>query len=152
MSATDFQGVKFLIIIQTFFNRFLRMNFLFSVLDQMAKQTLHYSGGISLGNFDGKLLVASSSAIYSILPIPAETQIQVRLKFKRNTMKQTTCNSICFTKYWLILCSKTSNASGSVGEGKGGGGPRSRRDLSAQRPTERQVRDMFFFLAIGSNM
>ena len=56
------------------------MNFVFSVLDQMAKQTLHYSGGISLGNFDGKLLVASSSAIYSILPIPAETQIQVRLK------------------------------------------------------------------------
>ena len=48
-------------------------------MDQQAKQTLHYSGGIALGNFDGKILVASSSAVYSVLPIPAETQIQVKL-------------------------------------------------------------------------
>ena len=47
-------------------------------MDQQAKQTLHYSGGIALGNFDGKILVASSSAIYSVLPIPVETQIQVK--------------------------------------------------------------------------
>ena len=53
------------------------MTFIFSALDQQAKQTLVYTGGIALGNFDGKILVASSSAIYSVLPIPAETQIQV---------------------------------------------------------------------------
>lgn len=28
-----------------------------------------------MGNYDGKLLVASGSAVYSILPIPIETQL-----------------------------------------------------------------------------
>ena len=45
-------------------------------MDQQAKQTLHFSGGVSIGNYDGKLLVASASAIYSVLPIPLETQLQ----------------------------------------------------------------------------
>ncbi len=51
--------------------------FVFSILDQQAKQTLHYSNGIAIGNYDGKLLVASPTAVYSILPIPLETQLQV---------------------------------------------------------------------------
>ena len=45
-------------------------------MDQQPKQTLHFSGGVSIGNYDGKLLVASGSAVYSVLPIPLETQLQ----------------------------------------------------------------------------
>ena len=50
---------------------------LFSIGDQQQKQSLHFTGGETIGNFDGKYLVASSRSVYTIVPIPIETQIQV---------------------------------------------------------------------------
>ena len=55
-----------------------------SIEDQQQKQSLHFSGGKVLGSHDGKLLIASGSAIYSILPVPVELQIQVRFGYASN--------------------------------------------------------------------
>lgn len=48
----------------------------YSITDQEQKQSLHFSGGRVLGNFDGKILVSSASSLYAIVPIPAEIQIK----------------------------------------------------------------------------
>ena len=53
---------------------------IFSILDQQLKQSLHFNGGKTIGNFDGRLLVSSQTSIYCIIPIPVETQIQVYYK------------------------------------------------------------------------
>ncbi len=51
--------------------------FISSVDDQQHKQSLHFKGGRCVGNFDGRLLVASAASVYRVLPIPIETQIRV---------------------------------------------------------------------------
>ena len=53
--------------------------YIFSSEDQQQKQSLHFSGPQTLGFFDGKLLVASAQAIYGIVPVPVEAQIEVLL-------------------------------------------------------------------------
>lgn len=55
----------------------------YSILDQKPKQTLQFHGGRALGNFDGKLLVASSSSVYRIHPISVKVQIEYLLSNER---------------------------------------------------------------------
>ena len=52
----------------------------FSLLDQKHKQTLTFNGGVTLGNFDGKILVASVTSIYRLKPVSVQIQIEVCTK------------------------------------------------------------------------
>ncbi|XP_005106604.1 transforming growth factor-beta receptor-associated protein 1 [Aplysia californica] len=54
-----------------------------SILDQQQKQAIPFQGGVVLGDFDGRIFVASSREIYSLVPIPFEKQIQALLADKR---------------------------------------------------------------------
>ncbi|CAL1541537.1 unnamed protein product [Lymnaea stagnalis] len=54
-----------------------------SILDQQQKQAIPFQGGVFLGDFDGRIFVASSREIYSLVPIPFEKQIQALLADKR---------------------------------------------------------------------
>lgn len=47
----------------------------FSILDQQQKQAIPFQGGVYLGDFDGRIFVASSREIYSLVPIPFEKQV-----------------------------------------------------------------------------
>lgn len=49
----------------------------FSLLDQKHKQTLTFNGGTAVGNFDGKLLVASAASVYKLKPVSVQIQIEV---------------------------------------------------------------------------
>jgi len=46
-----------------------------SILDQLQKQTIPFSGGRYLGEFDGHVFVATSSDVYHLLAIPVEKQV-----------------------------------------------------------------------------
>ena len=50
----------------------------YSLIDQQHKQTLNFSGGQLLGNFDGQLYVAGNSCVYCLMPQPWTSQVQVR--------------------------------------------------------------------------
>ena len=50
---------------------------IFSLLDQKPKQTIGFNGGRAIGNFDGKLLIASPSSVYRLRPISVKVQIEV---------------------------------------------------------------------------
>lgn len=56
-----------------------------SILDQQQKQAIPFQGGTFLGNFDGKLFVASGREIYSLVPVAWEKQVQALLGDKRVT-------------------------------------------------------------------
>lgn len=57
-------------------SQFSILRFFFSsVTDQQAKQSLHFSGGRGLLHADGRTLVASSSSVYAVAPIPLEAQL-----------------------------------------------------------------------------
>ncbi|XP_055901147.1 transforming growth factor-beta receptor-associated protein 1-like [Biomphalaria glabrata] len=56
-----------------------------SILDQQQKQAIPFQGGVFLGDFDGRIFVASGREIYSLVPIPFEKQIQALLADKRVT-------------------------------------------------------------------
>ncbi|TRY62441.1 hypothetical protein DNTS_032246 [Danionella cerebrum] len=47
-----------------------------SMLDQQLKQTLAFRDGQLLQDFEGKVVVASSKAVYILVPLPLEQQIQ----------------------------------------------------------------------------
>ncbi|XP_077482304.1 transforming growth factor-beta receptor-associated protein 1 homolog [Stigmatopora argus] len=47
-----------------------------SMLDQQLKQTLSFRDGNILQDFEGKVLVASTKAVYVLVPLPLEGQIQ----------------------------------------------------------------------------
>ena len=51
--------------------------FFYSILDQKHKQTLTFNGSSAIGNFDGKLLVASTSSVYGLKPVSIQIQIEV---------------------------------------------------------------------------
>ena len=53
------------------------MHFLFSILDQKHKQTLAFNGGVAIGNFDGKILLASATSVYRLKPVSIQIQIEV---------------------------------------------------------------------------
>uniref|UniRef100_A0A8B9RCY2 Transforming growth factor, beta receptor associated protein 1 n=1 Tax=Astyanax mexicanus TaxID=7994 RepID=A0A8B9RCY2_ASTMX len=47
-----------------------------SMLDQQLKQTLSFREGHILQNFEGKVVVSSTKAVYVLVPLPLEQQIQ----------------------------------------------------------------------------
>lgn len=47
----------------------------FSILDQQQKQAIPFQGGVVLSDFDGRLFVASSREIYSLVPVAWEKQV-----------------------------------------------------------------------------
>ena len=49
-----------------------------SILDQQQKQSIPFSGGALLGEFDGKIFVARDRDLYALVPIPVETQVRTR--------------------------------------------------------------------------
>jgi hypothetical protein len=46
-------------------------------LDQKHKQTLAFNGGVAIGNFDGKILLASATSVYRLKPVSIQIQIEV---------------------------------------------------------------------------
>jgi hypothetical protein len=48
-------------------------------LDQQQKQALPFTGGRSIGNFDGRIYVTSGTTVYNLTPVPWEKQVEVRL-------------------------------------------------------------------------
>lgn len=54
-----------------------------SILDQQQKQTIPFSGGRCMGEFDGRIFVTTSRDVYYLLAIPVEKQIQSLLNDKR---------------------------------------------------------------------
>jgi len=56
-----------------------------SILDQQQKQSIAFSGGRCLGEFDGRLFVASANAVYSLVPVPLEKQVNALLEDNRVT-------------------------------------------------------------------
>lgn len=54
-----------------------------SMLDQQLKQTFSFRDGRLLQDFEGKLLLASTSAVYMLVPLPLERQIQDLLASNR---------------------------------------------------------------------
>lgn len=56
-----------------------------SILDQQQKQTIPFQGGVYLENFDGKVFIASGRAVYSLVPVAWEKQVQALLADKRVT-------------------------------------------------------------------
>ncbi|XP_046549254.1 transforming growth factor-beta receptor-associated protein 1-like [Haliotis rubra] len=54
-----------------------------SILDQQQKQAIPFQGGVCLGDYDGRLFVASGREIYSLVPVAFEKQIQALLADKR---------------------------------------------------------------------
>ncbi|CAB3383602.1 Hypothetical predicted protein [Cloeon dipterum] len=54
-----------------------------SILDQQQKQSEHFVGGIALGNFDGRLYVCSSNAVFCLCPVAFEKQVQALLADKK---------------------------------------------------------------------
>ncbi|XP_076353526.1 transforming growth factor-beta receptor-associated protein 1-like [Tachypleus tridentatus] len=51
----------------------------YSILDQLPKQRLFFRGGRCMDNFEGKLLIAGSHMIYTLVPVPWEKQVQALL-------------------------------------------------------------------------
>uniref|UniRef100_A0A8C1EAM2 Transforming growth factor, beta receptor associated protein 1 n=1 Tax=Cyprinus carpio carpio TaxID=630221 RepID=A0A8C1EAM2_CYPCA len=54
-----------------------------SMLDQQLKQTLSFRDGHLLQDFEGKVVLASSKAVYILVPLPLERQIQDLLEGHR---------------------------------------------------------------------
>jgi len=46
-----------------------------SILDQQQKQTIPFSGGRCMGEFDGRVFVATSRDVYYLLAVPIEKQV-----------------------------------------------------------------------------
>ena len=46
-----------------------------SILDQQQKQTIPFSGGQCMGEFDGRVFVATSRDVYYLLSVPIEKQV-----------------------------------------------------------------------------
>lgn len=51
------------------------VTFVFSILDQQQKQTIPFSGGRCMGEFDGRIFVTTSRDVYYLLAIPVEKQV-----------------------------------------------------------------------------
>ena len=46
-----------------------------SILDQQQKQAIPFQGGVVLSDFDGRIFVASTKEIYSLVPVAWEKQV-----------------------------------------------------------------------------
>lgn len=54
-----------------------------SILDQQQKQAIPFQGGVILNDYDGRIFVASTKEIYSLVPVAWEKQVQSLLADKR---------------------------------------------------------------------
>ncbi|KAG0723950.1 Transforming growth factor-beta receptor-associated protein 1 [Chionoecetes opilio] len=61
-------------------SQFIRV---YSLIDQQHKQTLNFSGGELLGNFDGQLYVAAASCVSCLMPQPWTMQVQALMDSER---------------------------------------------------------------------
>ncbi|KAK7068882.1 transforming growth factor, beta receptor associated protein 1 [Halocaridina rubra] len=66
--------------ILTICSQFIRI---YSLIDQQHKQTLTFSGGQLLGNFDGQLYIAGNSCVYCLMPQPWTSQVQALMDSER---------------------------------------------------------------------
>lgn len=66
--------------ILTISSQFIRI---YSLIDQQHKQTLNFSGGQLLGNFDGQLYVTANSCVYCLMPQPWTSQVQALMDSER---------------------------------------------------------------------
>ena len=57
-----------------------------SILDQQQKQTIPFSGGRYMGEFDGRVFVATSPDVYYLLAVPVEKQVRAYVKLFLGTM------------------------------------------------------------------
>ncbi|KAG7163807.1 Transforming growth factor-beta receptor-associated protein 1-like [Homarus americanus] len=64
----------------TITNQFIRV---YSLIDQQHKQTLSFSGGELVGNFDGQLYVAANSCVSCLMPQPWTMQVQTLMDSER---------------------------------------------------------------------
>ncbi|KAK8726458.1 hypothetical protein OTU49_010260 [Cherax quadricarinatus] len=64
----------------TITNQFIRV---YSLIDQQHKQTLNFSGGELIGNFDGQLYVAANSCVSCLMPQPWTVQVQTLMDNER---------------------------------------------------------------------
>ncbi|XP_069694581.1 transforming growth factor-beta receptor-associated protein 1-like isoform X2 [Periplaneta americana] len=55
----------------------------YSILDQQQKQALSFTGGRSIGNFEGHIYVTSGTSVVSLAPVPWEKQVEVLLADSR---------------------------------------------------------------------
>jgi len=46
-----------------------------SILDQQQKQTIPFAGGRCMGEFDGRVFVATSRDVYYLFAVPIEKQV-----------------------------------------------------------------------------
>ena len=49
----------------------------FSILDQQQKQAIPFQGGVVLSDYDGRIFVASTKEIYSLVPVAWEKQVSL---------------------------------------------------------------------------
>ncbi|CAL4122719.1 unnamed protein product, partial [Meganyctiphanes norvegica] len=66
--------------ILTINNQFIRV---YSLIDQQHKQTINFSGGVLLGNFDGQVYIAGNSCVYCLMPQPWTSQVQALMEGER---------------------------------------------------------------------
>lgn len=64
----------------TITNQFIKI---YSLIDQQHKQTLNFSGGELVGNFDGQLYVAANSCVSCLMPQPWTAQVQTLMDSER---------------------------------------------------------------------
>lgn len=48
---------------------------MFSILDQKQKQAIPFQNGCIIGDYEGKLFVASNKDVYGLIPLPVEKQV-----------------------------------------------------------------------------
>ncbi|KAJ8047948.1 Transforming growth factor-beta receptor-associated protein 1 [Holothuria leucospilota] len=51
-----------------------------SILDQKQKQTIPFQNGSIIGDFEGKIFVASSKDVYGLIPLPVEKQMFMHIQ------------------------------------------------------------------------
>ncbi|KAH3886109.1 transforming growth factor-beta receptor-associated protein 1-like [Dreissena polymorpha] len=54
-----------------------------SILDQQQKQAIPFQGGVIMNDYDGRIFIASTKEIYSLVPVAWEKQVQGLLADKR---------------------------------------------------------------------
>jgi len=50
-----------------------------SILDQQQKQAIPFQGGVLLGDYDGRIFIASAKEVYSLVPIAWEKQVGITI-------------------------------------------------------------------------
>ena len=66
-----------------------------SILDQQQKQSIQFQGGQCIGEFDGRLFVASGKQIYALVPVAMEKQV-----FSENSAQSNFSLCLCMLNYF----------------------------------------------------